>query len=413
MAPSFASPVAALAVCLIVSICNIRSAQAQTYTERVLYSFTGLTDGACPESGVLIRDGQGNLYGTTEVGGASDYGTVFQLQANGTEEVLYSFSGGSDGANPKAGLVLDSAGNLYGTTVYGGSAFGSSGLGTVFKVDATGTEIVFHTFTGSPDAATPGDAALLLDPAGNFFGTTEAGGVPKKGCYSTGCGALFGMDPSGGLTILRDVSRSEDSHLVRTASGRFYGTSYPGSGKAKGFGRVYTVNTSGSLKVLHTFTGAPDGSDPAAGLIRDAAGNLYGTTAQGGSTTERSCFGHGGCGTVFKIDRTGHETVLYRFTGPPNDGLGPVAGLVRDKAGNLYGTTEVGGNSTAQNCPEGCGTVFELDTTGKETVLYSFGGMPEAGYPKGLMRDDKGNLYGATCSQGSNNEGSVFELSPR
>ena len=195
--------------------------------------------------------------------------------------VLYNFNA-ADGLNPKSGLVRDKEGNLYGTTSYGGASHG----GTVFKVDTAGRETVLHIFTG-PDGIGP-SAGLVRDKEGNLYGTTGGGGVS-----------------GGGLS---------------------------------GEGTVFRLDTAGRESVLHSFTG-PDGANPIAGLIRDEAGNLYGTTAFGGFL---NCAGTG-CGVVFKLDPAGNETVLHSFTWP--DGAFPFAGLVQDKAGNLYGTTTDGGAS--------------------------------------------------------------------
>jgi uncharacterized repeat protein (TIGR03803 family) len=246
----------------------------------VLHTFNGSpTDRAIPGAAHLIGDSAGNLYGTTESGGASGAGVVFKLNKTG-ETVLYSFTGGADGWSPVAGLIRDSAGNLYGTTFGGGARFGESGSGVVFKLDTTGTETVLYSFTGGADGGSPA-AGLIRDSAGNLYGTTELGGV-------SGAGVVFKLD------------------------------------------------TTGTETVLHSFTG-PGGENPYAGLIADSAGNLYGTTYGGGAS---------GSGVVFKLDTTGTETVLYSFTGGA-DGGSPVAGLIRDSAGNLYGTTYEGGTSDA------------------------------------------------------------------
>ena len=271
-------------------------------TERILYSFAGGTaDGADPNGGLII-DGAGNLYGTTGRGGADGLGTVFEVSATGTERVLHSFVGGpTDGSNPAAGLVVDGAGNLYGTT-YGG---GASGLGTVFEVSATGTESILYSFAGGPtDGASP-DAGLLLD-GDILYGTTSSGSfltAQNGGAACTnnsGCGTVFGLGING----------------------------FP----------QYTV---------HAFVGGPtDGQDPVGGLLLGSDGNLYGTTYTGGANAN-------GAGTVFQITPAG-ETVLYSFAGGTTDGAGPAGGLAMDSAGNLYGTTQAGGAS-------GAGTVFEIN----------------------------------------------------
>jgi len=238
--------------------------------------------GADPLAG-LVRDAAGNLYGTTASGGASGLGTVFKVSAGGAETVLHSFTGGSDGEYPYASVIRDAAGNLYGTTYAGGA----SGLGTVFKIDTQAHETVLYSFRGGADGEYP-SAGLVRDAAGNLYGTTNSGG-------------------------------------------------------SSGGGIVFKISSAGKETVLHSFKGGKDGEYPYASVIRDAAGNLYGTTYGGGAS---------GWGTVFEIDPTGKETVLYTFTGAA-DGASPEGGLVQDTAGHLYGTTKYGGAF-------GAGTVFEL-----------------------------------------------------
>jgi uncharacterized repeat protein (TIGR03803 family) len=304
-----------------------------TGAETVLHSFTGAPlDGKYPNAG-LVRDAVGNLYGTTYLGGTSDKGTVFKVDTTGTETVLHSFAGGpTDGARPLAALVWDPAGNLYGTTGYGG-AFRS---GTVFKVDTIGTETVLYSFTGRVGGSTP-YAALFRDAAGNFYGTTISGGASNN--CSGGCGTVFKLDTTGKETVLHGFrggtadGANPYSSLIRDAAGNFYGTTFGGGGSE--LGTVFKLDTTGKETVLHSFTGMPDGLGPYAGLLRDAAGNLYGTTNFGGGSN---------MGTVFKLDTTGSEIVLHSFTGMP-DGTFPYAGLLRDAAGNLYGTTSYGGAS--------------------------------------------------------------------
>ena len=341
-----------------------------SWTVNLLHQFTG-GDGDGPRAG-LVFDAAGNLYGTAQIGGSGTYcfggcGVVFKLAPNPdgtwTESVLHSFTG-PDGAQPFAGLIFDAAGNLYGTTRYGGN----QEEGAVFKLaptsDGTWTESVLHSFTG-PDGAQP-FAGLIFDAAGNLYGTTNYGG--PAGCTGeTGemCGVVFKLAPKPDGTWTESV--------------------------------------------LHSFTtlGA-DGAGPQGGLSFDAAGNLYGTTVQGGSA---ACAD--GCGVVFKLaptaDGTWMESVLHRFTGGA-DGGAPEAGLIFDAAGNLYGTTFQGG-STA--CSGGCGVVFKLTPTAggyKETVLRTFLGL--AKNPSApVIFDPRGNLYGTT-STGTSNYGVVFEITP-
>ncbi len=318
---------ATLAVVLAAAVLATPTAHAQAYN--VLHSFTGSADGKTPYAG-LVRDSSGNLYGTTSAGGASNFGTVFKVDTTGAETVLHSFTGG-DGKTPIGSLVLDPSGNLYGTT----GAGGSSNSGTVFKVDTTGGETVVYSFKGGADGKTP-LGGLVLDSSGNLYGTTSAGG-------SASSGTVFKVDTTGGETVLYSFTGGTDGKtptgsLVRDAAGNLYGTTNDG-GKAyacflgySGCGVVFRVDTTDTETVLYTFTGGGDGGNPYyASLVLDAAGNLYGTTAAGGPSD---------FGTVFKLDAAGTETVLYSFG---QGGLEPFAGLVLDAGGNLYGTTTGGG----------------------------------------------------------------------
>jgi uncharacterized repeat protein (TIGR03803 family) len=293
----------------------------------VLHSFTNTPDGAIPLAG-LVRDKAGNLYGTTAVGGSSSLGTIFKVDATTNETVLYSFTGAPDGANPQAGLVRDKAGNLYGTTFSGGSTdAGPQNAGTVFKLDTFGNESMLHSFTRSPDGAFS-QAALIRDKAGNLYGTTTFGGSFNRG-------SVFKLDTTGSETVLHSFTGVLDgafpqAGLVMDKAGNLYGTTVsPGA--------VFKLDASGNETLLYIFTDTPDGANPQAGVVRDKAGNLYGTTTSGGSAGADA-------GTVFKLDTSNNETLLHSFANTP-DGAFPQAALIRDKAGNLYGTTRAGGSS--------------------------------------------------------------------
>ena len=354
----------------------------------LLYSFKGGTDGDAPVAG-LLRDGAGNLYGTTFHGGAFGNGTVFKLDATGTETVLHSFAGGADGSGPYSGVIRDAAGNLYGTTYFGGG-IPTCDCGTVFRVDVTGAETVLHSFDAA-DGAGP-QAGLIRDAAGNFYGTTYYGGAFNNG-------TVFKLDRTGAETVLYSFTGGNDgggpqAGLLRDALGNLYGTTQYGG--FPGSGAVIKLDTTGTETVLHGFFDHPDGKSPYAGLVGDAAGKLYGTTQYGGTH---------GKGTVFKLDKAGRGAVLYSFSGA--DGATPSASLILDRAGNLYGSTYAGGASDK-------GTVFKLDTAGNLTVLHSFsGGTTDGSNPlAGLVRDNAGNLYGTTPSGGAFNKGTVFKISP-
>jgi uncharacterized repeat protein (TIGR03803 family) len=382
----------------------------------VLHTFAGSpTDGDTPYAG-LIQDAAGNLYGTTTVGGAYGNGVVFKLGPTGTETVLHSFSGG-DGATPQAGLTFDAAGNLYGTTEVGGAKSSACalniGCGTVFKLSATGTETVLYTFTGGADGAFPGVGVLLRDAEGDLYGTTIAGGESSACAVSTGatCGVVFKLSSNGTETVLYAFTGGADgagpvAGLTRDAAGNLYGTTVGGG--AHNTGVVFELIRCNSepsgyeYEVLHSFTGGADGAQPFAGLVRDAAGNLYGTTASGGADDN---------GVVFELVRcssvaSGYEfKVLHTFTGYPTR---PLAGLTRDAAGNLYGTTAFGG-------AYGGGAVFKLSSTGTYTVLHSFTGGADGVNPLygSLVQDAAGNLYGTTWSgPPPGYHGVVFKLTP-
>jgi uncharacterized repeat protein (TIGR03803 family) len=307
-------------------------------TETVLYSFAGGSrDGASPAAG-LTQGSDGNFYGTTNAGGAGGFGTVFKITPSGTETVLHSFTANSDGAEPEASLIQGSDGTFYGTTDIGGT----SGDGTVFSITSAGTETVLHPFAGSSSDGSRPTAGLIQGSDGNFYGTTDAGGVNADG-------TVFRITPSGTETVLYSFAggSSDGSHpeggLIQGSDGNFYGTT--DAGGANGDGTVFKITPSGTETLLYSFAGGnSDGSNPTAGLIQGSDGNLYGTTFLGGAN------GHG---TVFKITLSGTETVLHSFAGGFSDGESPEAGLTQGSDGNLYGTTLDGGLS-------GVGTVFKV-----------------------------------------------------
>ena len=356
-----------------------------TGVETLLYTFTGGSDGGYP-IGNVTRDSAGNIYGTTELGGIPFRGVVYKIDTTGNESVLYAFSGGNDGSEPTAGVILDPTGNLYGTTYYGGPA----GEGVVFEVDTTGHESVLYSFTGATDGGAPW-AGVVRDSSGNLYGTTNNGGTSNSG-------VVYEVDTAGHETVLHSFSGSggdfPNAGVVRDSSGRIYGTTYSG-GASGGWGVVYRLSATGRETVLHSFTDGADGAYPAwAGLVLDSSGNVYGTTGNGGVAN---------AGTVFEVDSSGNETVIASFPGSA-DGSNPYAGLIRDSSGNFYGTASTGGAS-------GWGIVYKLDTTGHETVLYTFTGGADGGEPRsGVVRDSAGNMYGTTYSGGASGWGTVYKL---
>src|SRR5215831_9162102 len=404
-------------------IAAIPSAEAQTY--KVIHTFRGGKDGIEPEAG-LLRASDGNFYGTTyQGGGSSDTGTVFKLQSG--KETVFTFPGCCgvypDGGGPEGGMVRDSAGNLYGTTAYGGSGGGSNcgnfGCGTIFKLDTTGKETVLHSFVGTDGHGPRG--GLVRDAAGNLYGTALYGGDLSR-CGGLGCGTVFKLDTTGKLAVLYAFEGDLDGaqpigNLAGDSKGNLYGDTYEGGSfdcQGPGCGTLFKVSASGTETILHVFLSAePYGIIPFGGVIRDKAGNLYGTTSAGGAFPEN--------GTIFKLNPNGVLTVLYHFVGG-TDGSAAFAPLIQDPAGNLCGTTELGGDPSCKllGTALGCGTVFRLDTAGRETVLYSFKGGKDGGFPQsGLAMDAPGNLYGTaslggnlSCSNGGLGCGVVFEIEP-
>jgi uncharacterized repeat protein (TIGR03803 family) len=351
------------------------------WTEKVLHEFCaikGCPDGKSPNA-ALILDAAGNLYGTTQSGGAYGFGTVFQLTpgAGGkwTEKVLHSFGNGTDGYSLNAGLIFDASGNLYGTTYVGGT---NSNGGTVFELSpgagGAWTETVLYNFcarSGCVDGDHP-SAALIFDSTGNLFGTTFDGGARGYG----GFGTVFELSPGAGGTWTE--------------------------------------------KVLHSFyDNGSDGNYPWDSLVLDAAGHLYATTARGGADHASNCFFNAGCGTVFELTPEANgkwkEKILHSFRHNGKDGYGTAANLAFDAAGNLYGTTEDGGSYDD-------GTIFELKRGAsgdwRDTVVYSFGQLgiqPASGVIVGVG----GKLYGTTLYGGDSGTGcggygcgTVFEITP-
>ena len=353
---------------------TVQSTQAQTY--QVIYDFTGGAGGSGPVAG-LTMDQAGNIYGTTSAGGPGFYGDVFKLTRKGSGWVfnsLHNFTGRSDGCRPFSGLIFDGAGNLYGTTAYGGAPGcpdqGGPGNGIVFKLSP-------------PPCATapcPGTETVLYDFAGGSDGSHPDG-------YGGGA-------------------------LVFDRAGNLYGTTSNGGlpGCEGGCGTVFELSHSGSgwtESVLYRFTGGSDGAVPTSTLIFDQAGNLYGTAMVGGLSGCSFSTYHG-CGTVFELSPSGSgwtESVLYSFTGSC-DGSMPAGGLIFGPSGDLYGTTASGGEG-------GGGTVFQLTpSNGSWTLetLHSFSGT--IGPSATLAMDGVGNLYGTTGSDGAYEQGNVFELKP-
>ncbi len=414
------------------------SGQTNLSTETLLHDFcsqidksnNGCADGFEPMAG-LTEDAAGNFYGTVTWGGsypatcpsAPGCGLVFKLDKAGNYSVLYNFcsqANCTDGESPQAGLTIDASGNLYGTTLYGGTHHidpNNNGGGVVFRISNTGNYTVLYSFCSQANCA---DGYLpftgvITDPSGNLYGTTTGGGT-------YGGGAVFKLSSGGNYSVLHSFCSQAnctdgwdpEAGLTLDASGDIYGTTYIGG--ALGEGEVFKIDTAGNFTVLYAFCSAMncvDGAYPLTSLIKDASGNLYGTTSSGG--------GGYGDGTVFKLDSGGNYSVLHSFCTQGNckDGGSPRS-LIEDAAGNFYGTTSGGG------IYPGAGTVFWLDSTGDYSNVYYF--CSQGGYqctdgyipiivppiPAGnLVEDGSGNIYGMTSSGGLNSgvDGVIFELS--
>jgi uncharacterized repeat protein (TIGR03803 family) len=437
-----------LAVMLVLG--SALSADARTYSETVLHKFTGFgNDGVYPvgPTANLLQDGAGNLYGTTYSGGAWRNGTVFRIDKAGKQIVLHSFnSTNGDGLVPNGGMVMDSSGNLYGTT-YGGGAYGN---GTVFKLQPTSggyKETVIHSFAGGANDGSQPLTGLIQDSAGNFYGATYNGGTCGA---KNGDGVLFKLDTSDQLTVIYMFGCNPDEGtqvegLTRDSQGNFYAVSETGGpsqysnnciqtnySPSFGCGTLAKIDPSGKETLLHIFTGVQgDGGSPMGAVVLDAAGNIYGTTLLGGSgSCQPPWSSTPGCGTVFKVDTSGVYSVIYNFPGSGGRGAGPIGELVVDHAGNFYGATEDGGVGTCVansngggyfTAYAGCGVIFKLTAAGKETVLHKFSGHRDGGNPEsgGLIRGSSGSLYGTTYDGGDDNGcgfgqgcGVVFKLSP-
>jgi uncharacterized repeat protein (TIGR03803 family) len=363
--------------------------RAQTFT--VLYTFTGGTDGGFPYAG-LLKDKAGNLYGTTAYGGSGN-GTVFKVDPSGVETVLHSFTGHAEGGFPVGGVIGDKKGNLYGTTNAGaehGAVFGA-----VYKLSKSGTVTVLHKFAGDADGCNP-YATPVMDTLGNLYGTSA-------GCGARTYGIVWKVSPKGKETVLHTFTGGADggypmSGLLMDAAGDLYGTAQAGGSSNNGV--VYKLSKNGVLRVLHSFAGGTtDGCNPYPTPAMDASGNLYGTTLSCGASN---------LGIVWKVSKSGTEKVLHNFAGGTTDGAQPIAGLILDAAGNLYGTTQYGGN---QGCHgTSCGIVYELNKSKTLTVLHMFLGTDGAFPSGGLIRDANGNSYGTAFGDGLTSNGTVWKL---
>lgn len=355
-------------------------ARAQTLT--TLANFVG-PNGANPLFAPLVQGTDGNLYGTTQAGGAHQQGTAFKITPAGTLTTLHSFCGQScgDGAAPFAGLLLGNDGNFYGTTEAGGT----NNEGTVFKMTPQGTLTTLHNFN-IQDGSNP-YAGLVQATDGNFYGTTESGGAHLLG-------TVFRITPRGALTTLHSFNSTDGSSpeapLIQGTDGNLYSTTYNGGSGGGDYGTVFKITISGVLTTLHNFDDS-EGRGIVAGLVQASDGNFYGAGGQGGANDY---------GSVFMITPTGALTVLHSFDA--TDGATPTA-LVLGTDGNFYGATISGGTSTD-------GTAFEITPQGIFTILHDFNGTDGADPFGGLVQATDGNFDGTTNFGGTNRDGTVFSL---
>lgn len=357
---------------------------AKSYTYTDLHDFAGgTTDGASPGAEVTLDSG--NIYGTTDYGGLHGDGTIFEITSDGTEKLLYSFSGG-DGSAPDGAVTITSKGDLYGTT----SSGGSGGNGVIYKLSAKGKYTVLHA--NSSDDGSFMRGRLTRDDMGNLYGTALFGGVNDAG-------TVFEVAADGTFTVLHTFNGSDgefpEHGVVRDSAGNLYGVT--AFGGASDNGTVYKIALDGTFTTLYSFTGGADGGFLYGTVDLGKDGNLYGSTVDGGAN---------GAGTVFKLTTGGKLTTLYNFTGGADGGSPNGDMLVLGK--NLYSTADEGGDP---NC--GCGVIYEVTSKGKEKVLHTFVAATGGGYSAGLTPGDKGTLYGTTSSYGADGNGTVFSLSKK
>jgi uncharacterized repeat protein (TIGR03803 family) len=410
-------------------------AWTQTYT--VIYAFTAQDN--LYAGSTLAQDAQGNLYGASwdssqKCPQATVCGAIYKITPTGTETILHEFTGSPDGEYPNA-VTIDATGNLYGTTLHGGTGTlqdycSPNGCGTIFQITSSGDETILHSFNAAnrlqrSDAPCPASSCELTDgilpqagvavgPNGELYGTTTFGGAGPVG--PEGDGTIYEF-ANGEETILSSFTDGINGGLPGVApllrNGNLYGTTtFGGTGPCLtsfgyGCGTVFEYDETGE-RALYEFQNGADGGFPAASLIADSKGNLYGTTVLGGDTNCELGAPPPGCGVVFKLSTAGKETVLHTFTGQA-DGAWPSAALVMDTAGNLYGTAYYGGDLNCTDGFQGCGTIFEIDTLGNFSVMHTFEGADGA-VPGALILNGS-ELYGVAGYGGAADRGVVYELS--
>jgi uncharacterized repeat protein (TIGR03803 family) len=379
-------------------------------TTEVIYSFTGGGDGEYCDTDVEV-DAAGNLYGTSVLGGTFGGGTVWELSPVGggwVHTVLYNFTGGADGGEPYKGVTIDAAGNLYGSAVTGGSGSCEGGCGVVYQLSKNGsswTQKVLHAFTGGEDGSGPG-SRVTVDNRGNIYGMTPTGGT-------YGLGTIYTLRPKGNgtwtLQVLHAFTGGSDGSSGSAGrmvfhQGALFGAATTGG--ATGHGTIFELRPqfkgAWAFKTIYAFAGEPDGSFPYGGLTIDLSDNIFGTTYYGGDN---------GVGSVFQVShaRGGWtDLILYSFKSAM-DGNSPISNIVLDTAGNIYGTTSEGGL--------GSGTIFQLTPvpggSWSETIAHSFSGTPDGAFPyAGMVGDGAGNFYGATVHGGADGDGAIYRFIP-
>jgi uncharacterized repeat protein (TIGR03803 family) len=402
----------ALAISVLVLVLTVE--HAASATTKIIYNFTGGTDGEYLDTD-LVMDSAGSIYGTSVQGGDFGSGTVFKLSPSSKgwiHTVLYSFTGGSDGGEPYKGVTLDTHGNLYGTTVTGGTSAGcEGGCGVVYKLtksEGKWVQSVIYSFKGGDDGSGPG-AGVTFDAKGNLYGMTPTGGL-------YGLGVVYQLKPKPDETwafrVIHPFTGGADGaggsagRMITDKAGNLYGVTTTGG--ASGNGVVFKLTSrAGGTWVLHTlysFKGTPDAGFPYGGLVFDSSGNLYGTTYYDGKNNLGSLYE-----LVFERG-SWSEKLLYSFTGG-SDGSGSIANLVFDKAGNLYGTTSEGGAGCS------CGVIFKLapgsGRTWTESVVHRFQGAPGGAFAyNGMVGDGVGNFYGTTVHGGPTDDGTIYKFNP-
>jgi uncharacterized repeat protein (TIGR03803 family) len=394
---------------------------SQTY--KIIYAFTG--QNKLSAGSTIARDSLGNFYGasnnSTQMCSGGACGAIYTITPMGRETTLHEFTGSPDGWAPNA-VIVDESGTLYGTTYYGGTSTyqdcnNGSGCGVLFRLTSSGQETILHSFNAPPADGILPQAGVTLGSKGGLYGTTTNGGTGTVG--TSGDGTIYRF-ANGKETVLYSFTDGVDGGLpsagVLVRGGSLYGTAnFGGTGPCftsfgAGCGTVFKLDKSGET-ALYEFQGGADGGFPAASLIVDSAGNLYGTTVLGGDLNCEIGGPPPGCGVVFKLTPSGQETVLYTFTGS-TDGAWPSNALVMDSVGNLNGTAYYGGDLHC-NYGLGCGTVFKIDASGQFSVIHTFKGTDGA-FPRALIAGG-GRLFGVTNGGGPGGlflTGVVYELAP-